>query len=306
METPPSQESRDHVSQVIMLPDTSTRSSSTQPFPKYRSISTVNQLGLGVKPEARLTRLSFLILRYWKISKGQRCWNLVRSYVSLEDDHEESPPLNKEQMEGHISVLKSLVKAHNKNNAIDPIRLNFDGEYTEVRGNRIVKGKAVVDNDLKKLFKEVVQTPLTQKIIEFTRPEYKMPANQTLDGSARGWFERLPANSINEWAELREAFAARYSVRRACFKEPHEITKIVRKANELLTAFKERWTVETGFIMGVLEVMKISSFMDSLKFPELAKRFSNKAHVTVDEMMRRVDDFVRSEEAFARTKLPKG
>ncbi|GJY15173.1 hypothetical protein Tco_0385595 [Tanacetum coccineum] len=62
---------------------------------------------------------------------------------------------------------------------------------------------------------------------------------------------------------------------RACYKEPHEITKIVRRANETLPAFKERWTVETGLIMGVSEVMKISSFMDSVKSPELAKRFSS-------------------------------
>nr|GEZ31125.1 reverse transcriptase domain-containing protein [Tanacetum cinerariifolium] len=128
----------------------------------------------------------------------------------------------------------------------------------------------------------------------------------TLDGSTRGWFERLPLDSINEWAELREAFAARFSVRRACFKEPHEITKIIRKANESLTSFKERWTVETCFIMGVPEVMKISSFMDSVKSPELAKCFSDKVPTTVNEMMERLDDFVRSEEAYAKNELPKG
>nr|GEZ99528.1 reverse transcriptase domain-containing protein [Tanacetum cinerariifolium]GFA00039.1 reverse transcriptase domain-containing protein [Tanacetum cinerariifolium] len=94
---------------------------------------------------------------------------------------------------------------------------------------------------------------------------------QTLDGSARGWFERLPHDSINEWAELREAFAARFSVRRACFKEPHEITKIIEKANESLTAFKK-----------------------------------DKVPTTVTEMMERLDDFVRSEEAYASTDLPKG
>ncbi|GJV12266.1 reverse transcriptase domain-containing protein [Tanacetum coccineum] len=52
---------------------------------------------------------------------------------------------------------------------------------------------------------------------------------------------------------------------------PHEITKIVRRANETLPAFKERWTVETGLIMGVSE-----------------------------------DEFVRAEEAYARTELPPG
>ncbi|GJZ04069.1 reverse transcriptase domain-containing protein [Tanacetum coccineum] len=39
--------------------------------------------------------------------------------------------------------------------------------------------------------------------------------------------------------------------------------------------------------MGVPEVMKISSFMDSVKSPELAKRFSDKVPVTVNEMMER-------------------
>nr|GEZ81159.1 reverse transcriptase domain-containing protein [Tanacetum cinerariifolium] len=133
----------------------------------------------------------------------------------------------------------------------------------------------------------------------------KANQGQKLNGSARGWFERLPANNIDEWSDLREAFAAIYSVRRACFKEPHEITKIVRIANESLMVFKERWIMETGFIIGVPEVMKISSFLDSVKSPELAKRFSNKVPTTVNEMMVRLDDFVQSKEAYARTKRPK-
>ncbi|GJW03216.1 reverse transcriptase domain-containing protein [Tanacetum coccineum] len=259
------------------------------------------------------------------------------------DDREETPPpLTKEQIEGHVSALKSLIKSHNRKNKGDPICLDFETEDTETQDHNIAKGKEVVDEDLRKPFKEARRTPFTRRIIEFAGPEYKMPTNiklydgttdpedhlsrfagaansgewpmpvwcrmfqQTLDGSARGWFERLPHDSINEWAELRDAFAARYSVRRACFKEPHEITKIVRKANESLTAFKERWTVETGFIMGVPKVMKISSFMDSVKSPELAKHFSDKVPTTVNEMMERLDDFVRSEVAYANTELPKG
>ncbi|GKB20730.1 reverse transcriptase domain-containing protein [Tanacetum coccineum] len=141
---------------------------------------------------------------------------------------------------------------------------------------------------------------------EWPMPVWCRMFQQTLDGSARGWFERLPHDSINEWAELRDAFITRYSVRRACFKEPYEITKIVRRANKSLTTFKERWTVETCFIMGVPEVMKISSFMDSVNSPELAKRFSDKVPVTVNEMMERLDDFVRSEAVYANTELPKG
>ncbi|GJX18765.1 reverse transcriptase domain-containing protein [Tanacetum coccineum] len=263
--------------------------------------------------------------------------------LEVQDDREVTPPpLTKEQIEGHLSALRSIIKDQNRKNKTDPIRLDFEEEDTTARDTRIVRGKRVVDDDLRKPFNEALKTPLTRRIIEFDGLEYKMPTNiklydgtpdpedhlgrftsapnsgewpmpvwcrmfqQTLDGPARGWFERLPANTINEWSDLRQACAARYSVRKACFEEPHEITKIVRRANESLTAFKERWTVEIGFIMGVPEVMKIPSFMDSLKCPELVKRFSDKAPTTVNEMMRRLDDFVRSEKAFAQTELPKG
>nr|GEX53939.1 reverse transcriptase domain-containing protein [Tanacetum cinerariifolium] len=217
------------------------------------------------------------------------------------DDREVTPPhLTKEQIEGHVSTLESLIKDHNQRNKADPIRLNFELEDTEVHDQHITKGKEVADEDLRKPFKEARRTPLTHRIIEFVGLEYKMPTNiklydgttnqedhlsrftgaansgewpmpvwcrmfqQTLDESARGWFERLPHNSINEWADLREAFTARYSVRR------------------------------------------ISSFMDAVKSLELAKHFSNKVPVTVNEMMERLDDFVRSEEAYASTELPKG
>ncbi|GJX57294.1 ribonuclease H-like domain-containing protein [Tanacetum coccineum] len=124
--------------------------------------------------------------------------------------------------------------------------------------------------------------------------------------SARGWFEHLPGGSIDGCAELRKQFTTRFSTRRACFRDPTEIAKIMRKTNETLVAFKERWIVETRFIEGVSEVMKISSFMGTHKCPELAKWYSDKVPKTVDEMMVRLDDFVRSEEAFASIELPKG
>ncbi|GKA98366.1 hypothetical protein Tco_0826303 [Tanacetum coccineum] len=204
------------------------------------------------------------------------------------------PPLTKEQIEGHISAIKSIIKDYNRQNKADPIRLDFGTDNILLKEGRVARGKDVGEEDLSKPFKEILKTPLTRRIIEFAGPEYVMPTNitlydgstdpadhlnrfsmaansgewpmpvwcrmfqQTLDGGARGWFESLPLNSINEWYQLREAFTTRYSIRRACYKEPHEITKVVRRANETLPAFKERWTVETGLIMGVPEVMKIS------------------------------------------------
>ncbi|GJX90158.1 hypothetical protein Tco_0343484 [Tanacetum coccineum] len=233
--------------------------------------------------------------------------------INVETPLDGATPSAREQIEGHLSALRSLLKEHNR------------------RG----------DADLKKPFKEAVKTPLTRRIIEFAGLEFKMPTNikwydgttdpedhlsrfssaansgewpmlvwcrmfqQTLDGSVRGWFENLPNGSIDGWAEVKLQFTTRFSTRRACFKDSTEITKIVRRANETLVAFKERWIVETGFITGVSEVMKISSFMDAHKCPELAKRFSDKVPKTVNEIMMRLDDFVRSEEAFSSIELPK-
>ncbi|GJZ74776.1 reverse transcriptase domain-containing protein [Tanacetum coccineum] len=175
-------------------------------------------------------------------------------------------------------------------------------EDQDPKGDRIVKGREIDDEDLSKPFKETLKTPFTRRIIEFSGPEYSMPTNialydgstdpadhlnrfvgaansgewpmpvwcrmfqQTLDGSARGWFESLPPNSIDEWWRLREAFTTRYSTRKACYKEPHEITKIVRKANETLTAFKILWRQDSSLVFQDV-VVKISSFIRTLHTP---------------------------------------
>nr|GEV50104.1 ribonuclease H-like domain-containing protein [Tanacetum cinerariifolium] len=106
--------------------------------------------------------------------------------------------------------------------------------------------------------------------------------------------------------DLKSRFKETILDKRACFKDSTEITKIVRKANETLMTFKEGWTVETGFILDVPKIMKISLFMDAHKCSELAKHYSNKVPKTVDDMMVRLDDFMRSEEALANFELPKG
>ncbi|GJR98356.1 reverse transcriptase domain-containing protein [Tanacetum coccineum] len=164
------------------------------------------------------------------------------------------PPLTKEQIEGRVFALKSLIKSHNRKNKGDPIRLNFKTEDTEMQDYNIAKGKEVVDEDLGKPFKEARRTPLTRRIIEFAGPEYKMPTNIKLyDGTAD------PEDHLSRFASA---------------------------------ANSGEWPMH--------------SFMDSVKSPELAKRFSDKVPTTVNEMMERLDDFVRSEAAYANTELLKG
>ncbi|GJX67367.1 hypothetical protein Tco_0303094 [Tanacetum coccineum] len=191
------------------------------------------------------------------------------------------------------------------------LEVNVEAPFGSTGSNKKRGGGA----DLKKTFKDAVKTPLTRRIIEFAGPEFKMPTNIKLYDGMTDPEDHLSqfssATNSGEWpmpvwVELRQQFTTRFSTRRACFKDPTEITKIVRKANETLVAFKERWIVETGFIIGVPKVMKISSFLDAHKCLELAKQYSDKVPKMVDEMMTRLDDFVRSKEAFARTELPKG
>ncbi|GJV95501.1 reverse transcriptase domain-containing protein [Tanacetum coccineum] len=223
--------------------------------------------------------------------------------------------------------------------------LDFD-DYHDTSDDEIQdngKGKAKVDEeDLSKPFKEVLKCPFTRIIVEFSSPGHRMPANvkiydgtgdledhvgrfvgignqgewpmpvwcrmfqQTLDGKARAWFDKLPSGSIDNWGSLQEKFLNRFGMLKACDKDPTEISKITRKANETLPHFKERWVSESNAIPNVPELMQISSFMSSHKCPELAKRFSDSIPKTVDEMLKRVDDYLRSEEAYRSTELPRG
>ncbi|GJT65383.1 reverse transcriptase domain-containing protein [Tanacetum coccineum] len=154
------------------------------------------------------------------------------------------------------------------------------------------KGKAVTTDDLSKPFKEVLKCPFTKRIIEFSAPGHRLPKNVKVydgtDGKARAWFDKLPPGSIDNWGDLQEKFLNRFTMLKACAKDPTEISKIIRKANETLSNFKERWVSESNAIPSVPELMQISSFMSSHKCPELSKRFSNSIPKTVDEMLKRV------------------
>ncbi|GJU71162.1 hypothetical protein Tco_1262567 [Tanacetum coccineum] len=56
----------------------------------------------------------------------------------------------------------------------------------------------------------------------------------------------------------------------------------------------------------VLEVMQISAFMSNSKCLELGRCFFDQVPKTVTKMMKRVDDFIKSEEFYRSTQLPRG
>nr|GEY86322.1 hypothetical protein [Tanacetum cinerariifolium] len=170
------------------------------------------------------------------------------------------------------------------------------------------------DEDLSKPFKEVLKCPFTRRIVEFSSPDHRMSANvkiydgtgdpedhmgcfvgignqgewqvpvwcrmfqQTLDGKARAWFNKLPSGSIDNWGSLQEKFLNIFGMLKACDKDLTEISKIAWKANETLPHFKER----------------------------ASKTLLRQQPKTMDEMLKRVDDYLRSEEAFRSIELPGG
>ncbi|GJX35439.1 hypothetical protein Tco_0246996 [Tanacetum coccineum] len=206
------------------------------------------------------------------------------------DDRDERegtpPPLTKEQIEGHISAMKSIIKDYNRQNKADSDPYGLGTVTIPQKVRDVSRRKNVGSRTIASTSRKTPQkTPLTRRIIEFAGPEYVMPTNitlydgstdpadhlnrflmaansgewtmpvwcrmfqQTLDGGARGWFESLPLNSINECSS----------------------SSWIHKSSE-----------------------------------KLAKRFSSNIPKTIDEMMRRVDEFVRAEEANALMKLPPG
>nr|GEV87245.1 hypothetical protein [Tanacetum cinerariifolium] len=80
----------------------------------------------------------------------------------------------------------------------------------------------------------------------------------------------------------------------ACAKDPRKISKIMQKANGSILIFKES-----------IPKIVVSSFMSSHKCSELAKCFLDSIPKIVDEMLKRVDDYGRSEEAYRDTELSK-
>nr|GEU85800.1 reverse transcriptase domain-containing protein [Tanacetum cinerariifolium] len=230
---------------------------------------------------------------------------------------------SKSIIEGHVSALKELQKDPSNQELIKPMLLDFD-DVQDVSDEKIkdsAKEKEKIGgDDLSKPFKEVLKCPFTRRIVEFSSPGHRLPANakiydgtgdpedhlgrffrignqgewpmlvwctmfqQTLDGKARAWFNKLPPGSIDNLGSLQEKFLNRFRILKACDKDPTEITKIVRRANETLPHFKERWVSKSNAIPKVPELMQISSFMSSHKCLELAKCFSDNVPKTVDKM----------------------
>ncbi|GKE11883.1 reverse transcriptase domain-containing protein [Tanacetum coccineum] len=156
-------------------------------------------------------------------------------------------------IEGYISALKTLCKDRACYKLIKPRLLDFNDETGDEE--EVVKKdkekETPADDDLSKPFKATSKCPFTRRIINFTAPNHRMPTNvkiyngtsnpadhitrfmwmgnseewpmpvwcrmfqQTLDGKARAWFDKLPSRSIDGWDDLEEKFLIRFGMLKA-------------------------------------------------------------------------------------------
>ncbi|GJU38165.1 reverse transcriptase domain-containing protein [Tanacetum coccineum] len=193
-------------------------------------------------------------------------------------------------IEGHLSALKEFLKDQSNHDLIKAMLIDFGDEIQDA-DDETEPTFLIGYNYQESRNGREEECPFTKRIIEFSSLGHRMPTNakvydgtgdpedhQTLDDNAGAWFDKLPPGSIDNLGDLQEKFLNRFGMLKAYAKDPTEISKIIQKANETLSTFKER----------------------------MSKRFSDNIPKTVDEMFKRVDDYVRSEEAFRNTELPKG
>nr|GEV55840.1 hypothetical protein [Tanacetum cinerariifolium] len=99
---------------------------------------------------------------------------------------------NQSVIKGYHSALRELLKEPSNSALNKPMLLNFNDKEIEevvkkktkekvVTTNPKDKEKAVVaDEDLSKLFKEVLKCPFTKRIIEFSAPVHRLPTNSKI------------------------------------------------------------------------------------------------------------------------------
>ncbi|GJZ97952.1 hypothetical protein Tco_0670405 [Tanacetum coccineum] len=100
--------------------------------------------------------------------------------VTENNDNQNNSPSLQDQILSHISSLETLIKQHieRAGTLITPIRLTFDGEEESNKGEDNNKGPGKEkDEDLKRSYKEVLKSPFTRRVIEFSAPNHQMPTN---------------------------------------------------------------------------------------------------------------------------------
>nr|GEW56718.1 hypothetical protein [Tanacetum cinerariifolium] len=200
--------------------------------------------------------------------------------VTRNNDNPNDSPSLQDHILDHMSSLKALIKRHYERSGtlVEPIRLTF-GDEEVVKARTDGKGiKEKEEEDLQKPYKEVIKSPFTRRIIKFSAPSHSMPTNLKIyDGSTD------PDDHVTRFVGAANQGESQMSV-------------WCRMFQQTLDGLTRDW-------FGQLPNGCINNWTD------LQERISKavlRPSPQDNEMMKGVDDFVKSEEAFKSTELPRG
>ncbi|KAJ0489324.1 putative nucleotidyltransferase, Ribonuclease H [Helianthus annuus] len=135
------------------------------------------------------------------------------------------------------------------------------------------------------------------RIEKWTNAECCLMFMQTLVGSARIWFNDLPAQSIRSFDDLSRGFLANFSQQRRYVKDATVIFQIKQRDDESLRAFIERYKKEGLTYVGADEKMRVAGFMNAITSKYLTRDFNKSLPKTLEEALERAEAHIRGEEA---------
>ncbi|GJU48470.1 reverse transcriptase domain-containing protein [Tanacetum coccineum] len=117
------------------------------------------------------------------------------------------------------------------------------------------------------------------------------------DEKMRGYVLDLPSSSIDNYEYLKKAFLENYLQQKKYIKDPIELYNIKQQDGESMEDFVRRYKLESRYVKGAPECMRIFGFVHGITNPKLIKRLHDKILKTVDEMMRVTTSFLWGEVA---------
>ncbi|XP_035832813.1 uncharacterized protein LOC118481711 [Helianthus annuus] len=119
---------------------------------------------------------------------------------------------------------------------------------------------------------------------------------QTLIGSARIWFNDLPARSVRSFDDLSKGFLANFSQQRRYVKDAMVIFQIKQRDDESLREFIERYKKQGVTYVGADEKMRVGGFMNAVTSKYLTRDFNKSLPKTLEEALERAEAHIRGEE----------
>ncbi|XP_022040562.1 uncharacterized protein LOC110943114 [Helianthus annuus] len=120
---------------------------------------------------------------------------------------------------------------------------------------------------------------------------------QTLVGSARIWFNDLPARSVRKFDDLSKGFLANFSQQRRYIKDATVIFQTIQRDDECIREFIERYKKEGLTYVEADEKMRVAGFMNAITSKYLTRDFNKSLPKTLEEALERAEAHIRGEEA---------